>query len=228
MRLAALPTAVGCARRFTATQLRHWELAELIDGATLAVSELVTNAVQATGAVKMPRSYAELHDLPLATVVMRLRRTSASLVLEVWDADPHPPVPVDPGDCDEGGRGLSVVAAVAKAWGHYPSDAHAGGKVVWAELDVGADPAPQVTPEDTPRPPLPRRVAAGRITRPLEVMDDLDVLRRVRDGLRGELWDGDGGDPQRGAGSPSDPRDAVATARQPLAGAVVAWNGSVA
>jgi hypothetical protein len=54
----------------------------------------------------------------------------------VWDRDPNPPVLGDPGDLDEGGRGLVLVTALTTEWGAYPADAAAGGKVVWAEIPV--------------------------------------------------------------------------------------------
>ena len=75
--LTAVPTAAGQARRFTRGQLRSWQLAapsaaDLPATAELITSELVTNAVKATGFAEMPDA-AALHQLSLAAVVLRLR-----------------------------------------------------------------------------------------------------------------------------------------------------------
>jgi len=61
-----------------------------------------------------------------------------SLFVEVWDRDPSPPVPGSPGDFDESGRGLTLVTALTEMWGAYPADTTAGGKVVWAEINIPA------------------------------------------------------------------------------------------
>ncbi|MCO6008829.1 ATP-binding protein [Actinoallomurus purpureus] len=78
--------------------------------------------------------------------------------MEVWDADPHPPVLVDAGDLGENGRGLLLVTALAKAWDYYPSDSPIGGKVVWAEIDLPVELArhmPAITSRPTTRPQPP-------------------------------------------------------------------------
>jgi anti-sigma regulatory factor (Ser/Thr protein kinase) len=50
LRLAAVATAVRCTREFTSQTLRLWNVPPaLTDDACLIVSELVTNAVLATG-----------------------------------------------------------------------------------------------------------------------------------------------------------------------------------
>jgi anti-sigma regulatory factor (Ser/Thr protein kinase) len=81
-------------------------------------SELVTNAVRAAGAV----------------IYVRLLLFGASVVIEVWDGDPAPPLPQQAAGADEGGRGLSIVAALAANWNWFPTP-H-GGKVVCAELPI--------------------------------------------------------------------------------------------
>lgn len=137
--LVALPTAARCARLFVSDQLRRWHLHELDDTATLVACELVTNAVAATGTLEMPATYAVLHDLDLAVMAMRLLLTPGSLFVEVWDRDPNPPIPGNAGDFDENGRGLTLVTALTKTWGAYPTDTTAGGKVVWAEINIPAE-----------------------------------------------------------------------------------------
>lgn len=141
LQLAALPTAARCARLFVSAQLRQWRLDELNDTAGLIACEIVTNAVAATGTLEMPANYGVLHDLDLAIVAMRLLQAPGSLFIEVWDSDPHPPVPGTPGLFDENGRGLTLVAALTKTWGAYPAEITAGGKVVWAAINIPPRPA---------------------------------------------------------------------------------------
>lgn len=133
LELAALPSAVSLTRRFIEAHLRKCHLEEMTDTTSLVASELVTNAIKATGLTETPADYARLHDLKLARVIARLRLSATSLFIDTWDGDPHPPVPGHPDDLDEDGRGLMLVTALTTAWGHYPS---AGGKVVWAEITI--------------------------------------------------------------------------------------------
>ncbi len=167
LKLAATATAPRCARMFVNHTLRSWLLAELVDDAELIVSELATNAAKATGTLNPHPTYADLEEL--AILAVRLRVTGDSLFIEVWDcdransADP-PPTDKDP---DEGGRGLRIVAALSKRYG--TSTLLAGGKIVWAELDAGHGITtvcqkgrcrrlpPQPQPINTPAPPPPTR-----------------------------------------------------------------------
>lgn len=158
--LTALPTAVSCARHFTRHTLAHWRLHALTEAAELIASELVSNAVAATGiAVEQP-GYAELYHQHLTTVTVRLRATGHRLLIEVWDASPTPPVLRDPTLDDERGRGLLLVATVSSAWGHDPT--RTGGKVVWAELGLPLADASNAVPE----PPPPRYAAPSPYTTP--------------------------------------------------------------
>jgi anti-sigma regulatory factor (Ser/Thr protein kinase) len=128
LELAALPTAVPCARLHARQVLWEWRLGGLSEVAELVVSELVTNAVQATAGRQMP-----------APVRLRLSSDGSRALVEVWDADSRPPQPraveVDgvPDLAAESGRGLLLVAALSAQWGWYP-ERQCGGKVVWAEL----------------------------------------------------------------------------------------------
>jgi anti-sigma regulatory factor (Ser/Thr protein kinase) len=127
VRLAALPSAVPWARRVTRHMLREWQVQSMAEGAALLVSELVTNAVEAS-AHSTGRDHGKLPMIGLA-----IRLTAASLVLEVWDASPLRPVPKEAGIAADHGRGLILVDALADAWGHRGAD---GGKVVWCELAI--------------------------------------------------------------------------------------------
>ncbi|HEX6470995.1 MAG TPA: ATP-binding protein [Streptosporangiaceae bacterium] len=128
-RYAALPSAAGAARRETVQTLKDWGLVDLIDVAELLVSELVSNAVKATGTLTVRPTYAELRRLP--TVTLELRRDRGPLIISVWDVDPTPPVVRDADEQSEGGRGLHLVQALSSRWGYYPVD---DGKCVWCEL----------------------------------------------------------------------------------------------
>jgi anti-sigma regulatory factor (Ser/Thr protein kinase) len=132
LELGALSTAPGCARAWTRQIAWEWRLSRLASNAELIVSELVTNAVQASRAMRQ------------AAVRIWLVSDRGQIVVFVWDASPLPPVLADPGEDAENGRGLLLVEAVSERWGHFGSDR--GGKVVWAVIP-GTGPSP-----DRPRP----------------------------------------------------------------------------
>lgn len=127
---AAIPSAVSAARRETGQTLKDWGLLELIDAAELLVSELITNAVRATGLSREPTRYSDLAHV--SGVLLQLQRTEFGLRILVWDRDPRPPILRQVDTESENGRGLFLVATVAQRWGHY-RPAY-GGKVVWAEV----------------------------------------------------------------------------------------------
>ena len=85
LELGALPTAVPCARLHARQLAWEWGLDGLAESTELLVSELVTNAVQAM---------EQQDDQP--AVRLRLSSDNARLLIEVWDADPRPPVPKEP------------------------------------------------------------------------------------------------------------------------------------
>lgn len=115
--LAASPESAALARRFTVDVLQRWGAGELIDTATLLVSELVTNAV--------------LHARSASELV--LRQTGGRLRVEIADASGTGPTrrtySVDAGT----GRGMMLVEALAVRWG---SDREGDGKRVWFELEL--------------------------------------------------------------------------------------------
>jgi hypothetical protein len=122
--LGALPTAPGCGRAWTRQVLREWGLDRLADNTELLVSELTTNALQAS---------APIAD---ASIGLWLASDCERAVILVWDPSPQPPAPADPGQDAEDGRGLLLVQALSLQWGWYfPPSASPGGhagKVVWA------------------------------------------------------------------------------------------------
>ena len=163
--IAAQPVGVRGARRFAESWLRSRRLENLVSTVHLIVSELTTNSVKATCLPKM--------------VTLRLTLIGPSLFVIVRDDDPQPPVLQDPADLDEDGRGLAVVAALARTWGHYPVGT--AGKAVWAEIDVAG------APGSTASQSLPHREDgqgwAHPQARAVRPMEDLGTLRRVLEGL---------------------------------------------
>ena len=121
LELAPLPTAVSCARLHAVHVLHEWGLRELADDAALIVSELMTNAADAS---------AMLPERP--PVVLRLTAGQSSVLIEVWDQSPLDLEPREADADDECGRGLAVVAALSTQWGSERTERRR--KVVWAEL----------------------------------------------------------------------------------------------
>jgi Histidine kinase-like ATPase domain len=117
-RLPPSPKAAPTARHLVTEACRSWGLADVCDGAELVTSELVGNAVRYAG-----------HDIELAVSLY-----GGELRIRVYDGDPHPLDRSVPAGADaESGRGLQLVAALARAWGSLPVR---GGKVVWASIPV--------------------------------------------------------------------------------------------
>ncbi len=170
--LAAVMTAVGCSRLFARYTLRNWDLDVLRDDAELVISELVTNAVKTTGVTEAQPRWTELDDLALIDV--RLVLTDISVIIEVWDRDPRPPIIKQPRLDDENGRGLFIIGELCRRWNFYP--ARKGGKVVWGELEI---PPFQWTDAGLPKRPQP----SGPRPQP-QVTHDRELLQRVHDGLQ--------------------------------------------
>ncbi|WP_236655548.1 ATP-binding protein, partial [Streptacidiphilus carbonis] len=118
--LAAEPTAASRARRLVRATLREWDLLPLLDTAQLLVSELVTNSVRYT-------------EAPIG-LRLSLGRT---LLVEVADPLPDPPLERDSANTDEGGRGLQLVHRLADRWG---TRSEGSGKVVWFEQALPSGP----------------------------------------------------------------------------------------
>lgn len=122
--LPAQSTAPREARRKVTEVLSAWQLHQVLDTATLLVSELVTNAV------RHARSTVRI------TITVEGERLRAG----IWDHNLAPlPTPGSPGATDaieqlaEGGRGLFLVQELADNWG---TDTTADGKCVWFELQT--------------------------------------------------------------------------------------------
>jgi anti-sigma regulatory factor (Ser/Thr protein kinase) len=112
-----------------------WGLTHLAEHGEYVVSELVTNAVNASTRDGRPL-YDDLGRL--LTIGLVLRTGNGLLRIEVWDRAGGVPAPRDAGDTAVSGRGLAMVAYFSSArWGWTSRDRH-GWKSVHAVL--GPDP----------------------------------------------------------------------------------------
>ena len=131
LELGAFPTAVPCARLHARCVLMEWGLASLAEVVELVVSELVTNAVQATAVLA---DYPEGQRLDTGVPPVRLQLRSDGhicVIVQIWDGNHQLPVRRDTGPEAEGGRGLLLVESLSAEWGSY-RPAGSSGKVVWA------------------------------------------------------------------------------------------------
>lgn len=105
------------ARAVVRDLLQRWGFRDLVDEATLIVSELVANAVEHTGSL----------------CAMVVNRTEGSIRIEVRDEAPDARLlHRNPGSVfAERGRGLMIVSALAADWG---VDADERSKSVWVQL----------------------------------------------------------------------------------------------
>lgn len=108
--------SAGAARRFVEETLDTATAADVIETATLLVSEVVANAVIHAGSVL---------DLKVWVDSDRLR-------VEVADSMPVAPVLKQGSTDTTTGRGMFLIDALADRWG---TDVHERGKTVWFELD---------------------------------------------------------------------------------------------
>ncbi|MFE1862245.1 SpoIIE family protein phosphatase [Streptomyces anandii] len=115
------PAAVAGARAEVTRQLAAWGLDEIACTAELLVSELVTNAIRYGG----------------PPVQLRLIR-DAVVICEVSDSSSAAPHLRRARTFDEGGRGLLLVAQLARRWG---TRHRAAGKTIWAEIALPGGPA---------------------------------------------------------------------------------------
>ena len=114
--LSAHPTSPHSARVFVTGQLEEAGRSDVVEVASLLVSELVTNAIQ--HAASDVQVHFELRD--------------AVVRVEVADASSRAPLRLVVPEDAERGRGLQLVEALASSWGvdQVPGD----GKKVWFEI----------------------------------------------------------------------------------------------
>lgn len=135
MDFASLESAPYWARKFTRRFLGccHGISTETGENAELLVSELVTNAYQATGAPP-GASYSEVVAAPV--IRLSLRHFPAVLLIEVIDTTPVMPHLADAGTDEENGCGLLLTDALSAQWGYFPVPPD--GKCVYCILRVTA------------------------------------------------------------------------------------------
>lgn len=116
LELAALASAVPCARLHARLVLAEWNLSRLSDDAELLVSELVTNGIMhASGRL----------------VRLWLRSDGRQLAILIGDQSSVAPIPAEQDADAPDGRGLAIVDALAARWGTYLAG---DGKIVWCTL----------------------------------------------------------------------------------------------
>lgn len=125
--LRATSTSSRTAREFATNTLTAWGLHDLVDDATVIISELVTNAVRHG----LPPYAAAAGDMPIKLTIVRQDRFLLCIVSDPSDRDPKVR-PAD--DVCENGRGLHVIEALSRVWGWTPLPG--AGKAVWAALCV--------------------------------------------------------------------------------------------
>jgi anti-sigma regulatory factor (Ser/Thr protein kinase) len=107
--------AAAASRHFVSTTLTSWGDHDLVPDGTLIVSELATNALIHGG----------------SPFRVSIERRAEVVRIAVEDAGPGRPVSSPTAEDTSGGRGVSIVKALADRWGCGGLD---NGKVFWVEL----------------------------------------------------------------------------------------------
>jgi len=112
---APVPEAAGAARRFVVDWLETWGLHQAIDDASLVTAELASNAV--------------VHACSPFTVAVSAQQDVVRIA--VLDHSPVLPASRAASPTAISGRGLGLIARLARRWG---TDRLGTGKVIWVEL----------------------------------------------------------------------------------------------
>ncbi len=210
---AAEARSVAQARRFARRTLEAWGADELVDTASLVVSELMTNAVVHAGTAARLALGLQGHELRI----------------EVEDGHPGralPMVPDQPSDTSEHGRGLVITTSLSSAWGveYTPTT-----KRVWAICGSDGTNVGAVATSDVPPSALGARVAVVEISAAGEVTAwnlDAETLFGWSAGeVKGRPYV-DLIDPVAGGGPPDELAAPVGTVRWQGTYAVVCQNAS--
>jgi hypothetical protein len=133
--LGALTTAPASARAHVGAVLPGWHLADLTDVCQFVVSELVTNALEASTGPTGELIYV---DGRMPVIRLRLLSDGSRVLIQVLDQASGFPAPRRAASDAEDGRGLQLVNALTRGrWGWQAVDSRA--KVVWAELTGGRE-----------------------------------------------------------------------------------------
>ena len=181
VRFAADPASVPGARRFVADGLRSWGRGDLVDDATLCVSELAGNAALHGDGTFIQVSVLDLDQVvrvcveddgsaPASQVAPRTSLPVTSAGAAAGDAPDLDDEGLEHLDTDAldlmlapaTGRGLAIVSVLANDWGVEDLGA---GKRVWADLATSSAPAGAPTPAGASR---PATCAAEPVTEPTE------------------------------------------------------------
>lgn len=131
--LGALPSAVPCARLHVREVLWEWKHHDLAGSVELVTSEILTNAVRASGGLdeRNPTRTA-----PVPIVRLWLAADHQRVLVQVWDGNSSRITrqPQEPAPDEENGRGLLLVQALSADWGSYIPNGWRG-KLVWAILE---------------------------------------------------------------------------------------------
>ncbi|HEY6792122.1 MAG TPA: ATP-binding protein, partial [Trebonia sp.] len=125
LELAAVTEAVPSARHHARLVFKEWQAGELGYEVEQVAAELVANAVAATQSITWTPKQPPVR-------LWLLGRGDLAMVV-VGDATTAIPVPRQPVNDDESGRGLLLVGALAR-WGYYLPPPGYGGKIVYALL----------------------------------------------------------------------------------------------
>lgn len=113
--LAAVPSAVACARMFTSYTLGKWGAHAAVEPAVHAAEVLTAKSVESTGAQDLG-----IRTEHLSLIRVRLVGLQTSVLVEVWDGEPEPyELPTIPGVMDQGFKVTPY-----------------GGKTTYAEISV--------------------------------------------------------------------------------------------
>ena len=113
-----VPADIASARHFVAGHLESHNLHRLVDGVTLVVSELATNAVRHAG----------------TPFTVTIEQAEGVVVVGVADGSQTPPRQMPSDQAALSGRGLFLVGRHAQEYGVTPRNPPAGGKLVWARF----------------------------------------------------------------------------------------------
>ncbi|MGH3871300.1 MAG: hypothetical protein ACRDSR_07260 [Pseudonocardiaceae bacterium] len=167
MTLLAVRTAYRISGLYTKYTAQQWGLRHLSDAAEHVAVELIALAVETTGNPAPNLHYTELDGVPI--IGLCVSTYGPGLRIEVWDTDVTPPSHTN--------SHLRAVEDAGSQWDCYHP--RSGGKVIRAQLGIA---------------PLPRRTAHSISLpdpeTPIEPVRDLDMLKKVLDGLHSLDFEG--------------------------------------
>lgn len=131
--LGAMKSAVPSARLHARLIVIEWGMAAIARTVELIVSELMTNAVAASGDLATSPHFGKV-GLRNSSVGLWLRSNSQKVLAQVWDGNQSRPQEREPGLEEESGRGLLLVEAHSADWGSYVPEGWTG-KIVWALIE---------------------------------------------------------------------------------------------